>query len=71
MLGFHGICLLREGCAVVLGDYGISWVSSLIQLTLVISNSKGLSETLRDIRTLTYQICGNEKTNKSNSTVNK
>ena len=28
-----------------------------IQSTLVISNSKGLSEILRDIRTLTYQIC--------------
>ena len=27
-----------------------------IQPTLVISNSKGLSETLRDIRTSTYQI---------------
>ena len=28
-----------------------------IQLTLVISNSKGLSEILRDICTSTYQIC--------------
>ena len=28
-----------------------------IQSTLVISKSKGPSETLRDIRTLTYQIC--------------
>ena len=28
-----------------------------IQLTIVISNSKGLSEILRDIRTSTYQIC--------------
>ena len=28
-----------------------------IQSTLVISNSKGLSEILRDIRTSTYQIC--------------
>ena len=28
-----------------------------IQSTLVISKSKGLSEILRDIRTLTYQIC--------------
>ena len=26
-----------------------------LQLTLVISNSKGLTETLRDIRTSTYQ----------------
>ena len=29
----------------------------IIQSTLVISNSKGLSEILRDIRTSTYQIC--------------
>ena len=28
-----------------------------IQSTLVISKSKGPSETLRDIRTLTYQMC--------------
>ena len=28
-----------------------------IQSTLVVSNSKGLSEILRDIRTSTYQIC--------------
>ena len=28
-----------------------------IQSTLVFSNSKGLSEILRDIRTSTYQIC--------------
>ena len=28
-----------------------------IQSTLIISNSKGLSKILRDIRTLTYQIC--------------
>ena len=32
-------------------------LDSSIQSTLVISNSKGLSEILRDIRTLTYQIC--------------
>ena len=31
-----------------------------IQSTLVISNSKGLSEILRDIRTSTYQICRTE-----------
>ena len=28
-----------------------------LQSTLIISNSKGLSEILRDIRTSTYQIC--------------
>ena len=31
--------------------------SQRIQSTLVISKSKGPSETLRDIRTSTYQIC--------------
>ena len=30
---------------------------ALIQSALAISNSKGLSELLRDIRSLTYQIC--------------
>ena len=34
-----------------------------IQSTLVISKSKGLSETLRDIRTSTYQICRIEEKN--------
>ena len=38
-----------------------------IQSTLVISNSKGLYETLRDIRTSTYQICGTEENNLSNN----
>ena len=33
----------------------------LIQSTLIISNSKGLSEILRDIRTSTYQICRTEE----------
>ena len=33
----------------------------VIQSTLVISNSKGLSEILRDIRTSTYQICRTEE----------
>ena len=38
-----------------------------IQSTLVILNSKGLSETLRDIRTSKYQSCRNEENNKSNN----
>ena len=33
----------------------------VIQSTLVISKSKGPSETLRDIRTSTYQICSIEE----------
>ena len=32
-----------------------------IQSTLVILNSKGLSEILRDIRASTYQICRTEE----------
>ena len=32
-----------------------------VQSTLVISKSQGLSEALRDIRTLTYQICRTEE----------
>ena len=37
-----------------------------IQSTLVISKSKGPSETLRDIRTSTYQICRiEENTNRT------
>ena len=35
----------------------ISFSSAELQSTLVISNSKGLFEILRDIRTSTYQIC--------------
>ena len=38
-----------------------------IQSTLVISNSKGLSETLRDMRTSTYQIFRTEEKNNSNN----
>ena len=33
----------------------------IIQSTLVISKSKGPSETVRDIRTSTYQICSIEE----------
>ena len=38
-----------------------------VQSTLVISNSKGLSETLRDILTSRYQSCGGEENSKSNN----
>ena len=37
------------------------------QLTLVISNSKELTETLRDIRTSTYQSWESEENNKLNN----
>ena len=36
---------------------------------IVISKSKGLSEILRDIRTLTYQICRTVEKNKSNNQI--
>ena len=36
-------------------------VHRILQSTLVISNSKGLSEIHRDIRTATYQICRTEE----------
>ena len=41
----------------------------LIQSTFIISNSKGLSEILRDIRISTYQICRSEENNKSNNLI--
>ena len=43
------------------------YLSKEIQPTLVISNSKGLTETLRDIRTSTYQSWENEENNKLNN----
>ena len=42
-----------------------------IQSTLVISNSKGLSEILRDISTSTYQICSIEEKIIQKNTFNK
>ena len=38
-----------------------------VQSTPVISNSKGLTETLRDIRTSTYQSWESEENNKLNN----
>ena len=42
-------------------DFLKSIIHSQIQSTLVISKSKGPSKTVRDIRTLTYQICSIEE----------
>ena len=42
-------------------------IKGKIQSTLVISNSKGLTETLRDIRTSTYQSWESEENNKLNN----
>ena len=49
----------------------MSSVPNLIQSTLVISNSKGLSEILRDIRSSTYQICRIEEKKIRLNTFNK
>ena len=38
-----------------------------IQSTRAISNSEGLTETLRDIRTSTYQSCESEENNELNN----
>ena len=46
--GLH--CLFLSSCVIC-----------QVQSTLVISNSKGLSKILRDIRTSTYQSCGSEE----------
>ena len=43
--------------AVLMDCYGIQLTRINIQSTLVISKSKGPAETLRDIRTSTYQMC--------------
>ena len=54
-------------------DFGASLIARIthvrkkVQSTLVISNSKGLTETLRDIRTSTYQSWESEENNKLNS----
>ena len=40
------------------------WIFIFIQLTLVISKSKGPAETLRDIRSSTYQMCRIEENTK-------
>ena len=58
---------LCSDCASASADLHLHWVhisedtfpdiADHLQSTLVISNSKGLSEILRDIRTSTYQIC--------------
>ena len=48
---------IGRGIVEVFGEYNI-------QSTLVISKSKGPAETLRDIRTSTYQMCRIEENTK-------
>ena len=49
---YNGFCVIRDRVITAL---------QYIQSTLIISNSKGLSELLRDNRTSTYQICRSEE----------
>ena len=51
----------------ILMEESLPYVLVYIQSTLVISNSKGLTETLRDIRTSTYQSWEREENNKLNN----
>ena len=49
-----------------LNKYSYEGIYKQIQSNLVISKSKGPSDTLRDIRTSTYQMCGiEENTNRT------
>ena len=49
-LNLHTLCMFE-------GFFLLDAAHNDIQSTLVISNSKGLSEILRDIRSSTYQVC--------------
>ena len=62
--------LFYAGCSNTFGIVKITLFGfDLIQSTLVISNSKGLSTILRDTRTSTYQICRIEEKNESNNRI--
>ena len=53
-------------------SFSVLFCLLLIESNLVISNSKGLSEILRDIRNSTYQICRiEEKLNRTTYFTNK
>ena len=57
--------ILNKNNETTTGKLTSTW--NKIQSTLVISNSKGLTETLRDIRTSTYQSWESEENNKLNN----
>ena len=70
--GFKNMFELLQSCAQPSTCGTLSkGIITYIQLTLVISNSNGLSEILRDIRTSTYQICRIEKKLNQTTTFNK
>ena len=48
---------------------GTKWYTVTVQSTLDTSNSKGLFETLRDIRTSKFQSCRSEENNKFNNRI--
>ena len=54
-----------------LNRLGLRAINFNIQSTLVISKSKGPAETLRDIRTSTYQMCTIEENTKQTTTFHK
>ena len=60
-----------HACPEGIASFCTAQINIQIQSTLVISNSKGLSEILRDIRTSTYQICRIEEKIIRTTTFNK
>ena len=58
----HVPCTNLVECKTTVGF--IIWTHFNVQSTLVISKSKGPAETLRDIRTSTYQMCRIEENTK-------
>ena len=65
---FSLLLMPQEDCA---SHCGLCWMTLYIQSTLVISNSKELSEILQYIRTSTYQICRIEEKIIRTTTFNK
>ena len=61
-----GELLLLNACPFILRRHIFK-----IQSTLVISKSKGPAETLRDIRTSTYQMCRIEENTKGTTKIHK
>ena len=60
---WSGSSLSAGRCFDFLGTQGFDLIK--LQLTLVISKSKGLSEILRDVRSSMYQICRIEEKNRT------
>ena len=67
LMAFLLVPILCQNLRRVMGKGAFETYANNIQSTVVISKSMGLSETLQDIRTSTYQICGIEVNNKSHN----